>query len=289
MLLSVRELEGFTIGAIDGDIGSVHDVYFDDQSWTVRYQVVDTGTWLPGRRVLISPMSVREPSWSDQRLRVELTRDQIQNSPDVDTAKSISRESEEALVRHYGLDPYWFGPHRWGAVAYPYPYGPVVPPLGDPVPAVDPETSRALEREGWQNVGPEHVEEKHLPEERRVDAHLRSAREVMGYDIQALDGGIGHVEDFLLDDRSWAIRYLIVDTRNWLPGKKVVIAPEWVEEVSWSDSKVVVSLTRDQIEHSPEYDPSRPLEREDESRLYQHYGRPTYWERENPEDRDRAA
>jgi uncharacterized protein YrrD len=287
MLLSVRDLESVTIGATDGDIGSVHDVDFDDQSWTVRYLAVDTGTWLPGRRVLISLMSVRELHWGAQRLAVDLTKEQIENSPAVDSAGSISRQSEQALVRHYGLDPYWFGPHRWGAVAYPY--GPVAPPLGDPGPPVDPEVSRALEREGWQNVGPAHVEERHLKDERGVDAHLRSAREVIGYDIQALDGEIGHVEDFLVDDRTWAIRYLIVDTRNWLPGKKVVVAPEWVEEVSWSDSKVVVSLTREQIEHAPEYDPSRPLEREHELRLYEHYGRPTYWDREDREDRDRAA
>jgi len=281
MLLSVRDLESFTIGATDGDIGSVHDVYFDDQSWTIRYLVVDTGTWLPGRRVLISPMSVREASWSAQRLVVGLTKAQVENSPEVDTGGPISRQYEDQLVRHYGLDPYWFGPYRWGAV--PYPFGPAPTDLRPTV--GEPEAMGALRREGLQNVGPEHVEERHLREERAGDAGLRSAREAIGYYIQAADDEIGHVEDFLVDTHTWAIRYMVVDTANWLPGKKVVIAPEWIEMVSWSDSQVHVGMTREQIRNAPEYDPARPIEREHELRLHEHYGRRTYWD----EDTDRAA
>jgi len=281
MLLSVRDLESFTIGATDGDIGSVHDVYFDDQSWTIRYFVVDTGNWLPGRRVLISPMSVREANWSAQRLVVGLTKAQVENSPEVDTAGPISRQYEDQLVRHYGLDPYWFGPYRWGAV--PYPFGPIPTDVGPTV--REPEALGALRREGLENVGPPHVEERHLREERTGDANLRSAREVIGYYIQAADDEIGHVEDFLVDTHTWAIRYMVVDTANWLPGKKVVIAPEWIEMVSWSDSKVHVGMTQEQIRNAPEYDPTQPIEREQELRLYEHDGRRKYGE----EDTDRAA
>jgi uncharacterized protein YrrD len=280
MLLSVRDLQGYTIAATDGDIGSVHDLYFDAHGWTVRYLVVDTGTWLPGRRVLISPMSVREASASDQRLAVRLSRAQVESSPDVDTEGPITRRYETELVRHYGLDPYWLGPLRWGAVPYPLEVGP--PP--HVAPPVDPGVAEVLAREGLHNVGDPHVEGAG----ERGEAQLHSAREVIGSGIQATDDELGHVEDFLADDRSWAIRYMIVDTANWLPGKKVLIAPGWISLVSWADSRVHVSMSREQIKNAPEYDPSRPVEREHEQRLWHYYERPPYWEDE-PEDRDRAA
>jgi uncharacterized protein YrrD len=279
MLLSVRELQGYTIAATDGDIGSVYDVYFDAHRWTVRYLVVDTGNWLPGRRVLISPMSTRGAVAADERLAVRLTRAQVESSPEADTEGPITRQYESRLVRHYGLDPYWLGPLRWGAVPYPLE---VVPPVAV-TPPVDPGVEEVLAREGLDNVGDPHVEGTQPGE-----GQLQSAREVIGSGIQATDGELGHVEDFLIDDRSWAIRYMIVDTANWLPGKKVLVAPEWINLVSWADSRVHVSMSREQIKNAPEYDPSRPLEREHEQRLWQYYERPPYWEDE-PEDRDRAA
>jgi hypothetical protein len=281
MLLSARDLRGYAIAATDGDIGGLDDLYFDDQNWTVRYLVVDTGTWLPGRRVLISPLSVRAVSRSDGRVAVRLTRDQVEHSPDLDTHRPVTRQYETDLVRHYGLDPYWLGPLRWGAVPYPLAE---VPP-GHLAPPVSTEASEALAREGLHNVGDPHVEG--LTEE-RGDGHLHSAREVIGYAIEATDGELGHVEDFLVDDRSWAIRYMVVDTVNWWPGKKVLVAPEWIGPVSWADSKVPVAMSREQIKNAPEYDPSRPVEREHEQRLWDYYERPPYWEDE-PEDRDRAA
>ena len=248
MLLSARDLEGFTIGATDGDIGSVQDLYFDDRSWTIRYLLVDTGNWLPGRRVLISPMSVRDPGWSDQRLAVGLTREEVERSPDIDAARPISREHELLFTGHYGLAPYWEGPYRWGAV--PYPFAPLTP--GHPGPVPDPATARALEREGLDNVGPEHVEGRHLDDEHAPA--LRSAREVIGHHIEAVDGEVGHVADVLVDDRTWAVRYMVVDTRNWWPGKQVLVAPEWIDRVSWTDGKVSVRMTREQIRDAPAYE-----------------------------------
>jgi stress response protein YsnF len=286
MLQSTRELHKFTIKATDGDVGSVDDLYFDDQSWTVRYLVLDIGKWLPGRRVLISPMSVRQSQWIERRLLVGLTRDQIERSPEIDTSQPISRQHELTHAGHYGLAPYWAGPHRWGAL--PYPIDPLAPGLGEP--ATDPEAARALRLEGLENVGPEHRESQYFHEE-HGDDHLRSVEDVLGYYIQASDGDLGHVEDFLVDDWTWAIRYMIVDTRNWLPGRKVLIAPEWISHLSWAESTVHVGMTREQIRSSPEYDPSRPIDRDEELRLYEYYGRPRYWEQEDRdrEDRDRAA
>lgn len=255
MLKPASGFKGLTIAATDGDIGSVNDLYFDDLSWTIRYLVVDTGTWLPGRQVLISPLSVRRV---DDKILVDLTRNQVQKSPPVEADKPVNRQQEEAIARYYDQRYYWEGPYRWGLLAYPG-----MPPVPTaPIPADGMgEEMAARERETPSG-----------------DPTLRSSRDVTGYYIAALDGEIGHVDDFLVEDRAWAIRYLLVATRNWWPGKKVLISPEWIKTVSWADSQVQVDLRRDEIKAAPEYDPSRPFDREYESRLIEHHNRRKYWE-----------
>lgn len=255
MLKPASGFKGLTIAATDGDIGSVNDLYFDDLSWTIRYLVVDTGTWLPGRQVLISPLSVRRV---DDKILVDLTRNQVQNSPPVEADKPVNRQQEEAIARYYDQRYYWEGPYRWGLLAYPG--MPPVPTAPIPADAMGEEMA-ARERETPSG-----------------DPALRSSRDVTGYYIAALDGEIGHVDDFLVEDRAWAIRYLLVATRNWWPGKKVLISPEWIKTVSWADSQVQVDLRRDEIKAAPEYDPSRPFDREYESRLIEHHNRRKYWE-----------
>jgi hypothetical protein len=253
MLRTVTDLKGATIAATDGDIGSVQDLYFDDVSWTVRYLMVDTGAWLPGRQVLISPMAVDRPRWSDGRLPVRLTRKQVEESPPADSTKPVDRQYEERYARYYGYPYYWTGPSRWGATAYPD--GMLTAPVAPPDAPAEVVTPGAEEG----------------------DPHLRSAVDLMTYYLEATDGDLGHVEDFLVDDREWAIRYMVVDTRNWWPGKKVLVSPEWIRRVSWEDSRVYVDLTRDGIKSAPEYDPSAPLDREYEDRLYRHHQRRGYW------------
>lgn len=228
MLRSTKGLVGFTISASDGDLGRVEALYFDDQQWTVRYFVVETGGWLRGRRVLISPVCVRRPDWERRRLPVALTKAQVQGSPGVDTRGPIPRPFEIAFSDYYGIPSYWM-PAR-------------------------------------------------LPAEEATDSHLRSTADVRGSVLRATDGTFGHVEDFLVEDLTWRIRYLDVDTRNWWPSKHVLIAPEWIEAVSWQDSAVHVALPGDVVRHAPPYDPSRPLARADEQKLYAHYGRAGYWE-----------
>jgi sporulation protein YlmC with PRC-barrel domain len=260
MLRTVSELQGRAIAASDGEIGSVEDVYFDDVGWTVRYLVVDTGHWLPGRTVLISPMAIRKAGGVDGAIPVALTKAQVERSPSVDTDLPVNRQYELEYSRYYGYPFYWSGPYRWGSVRYPDDLTATGP---GPVPAVGAAPPAPAVRDTMESGG---------------DPHLRSARDVTGYYIEATDGDIGHVEDLLVDDREWAIRYMIVDTRNWWPGKKVLLSPDWIARVSWQDSRVHVDLTRDGIKSAPEYDPTRPIEREYESSLYGHHARRSYWD-----------
>jgi uncharacterized protein YrrD len=255
MLRSMKALDGCTIGATDGDIGTVTDCYFDDLSYTVRYVVVDTGGWLAGRKVLLSPIAVRKMDWAGKRLTAALTKAQVEKSPNIDTEKPVSRQHETTYYGYYGYTPYWAGSYLWGA--YPYPYLGTGPGLG---------AAELAREQRWNWAAKE-----------REDPHLRSARAVTGYHLHATDGDIGHVADFLVDDQSWAIRYMIVDTTNWWPGKKVLVAPAWIKRVDWAQSKVHVTLTRAKIQTSPEYDPTRAVKRAYETRLHDHYGQPPYW------------
>lgn len=249
MLRSTEEMQGYTLRARDGDIGTVADFYFDDERWALRYLVADTGSWLTGRSVLISPLAIAGVDWGAERLDLTLTREQVERSPDIDTDRPVSRQHELEYYNYYGWAPYWGGAGLWGPVAYP----PAPVPAAMPAPAPP------------------------VAERERGDSHLRSAKEVRGYTIGALDGEIGRVGDFIVDDRDWAIRYLVVDTGGWLSGRSVLVTPQWIAGVSWEGARVDIDLTRDTIRNSPEFDPSRPVERDYEARLHDHYGRPAYW------------
>jgi uncharacterized protein YrrD len=224
----MKDLRGDDIIARDGAIGSVRDAYFDDDNWAVRYLVVDTGNWLPGRHVLISPASVA--AVEKDNVRVALSRNQVERAPGIEQDQPVSRLYEQSHALHYGYPYYWSGPYLWG---------PVVMPVGAPPgPIEHPNESRAL------------AEARDQAERKAAESHLRSSAEVVGYQIHAKDGAIGHVEDFLVDDSSWAIADMVVDTRDWLPGKKVRVAPAAIEGVDWANREVRVRLTRDEIENS---------------------------------------
>lgn len=255
MLRSVEELYGYTLRATDDTIGSVHDFLIADESWKIRYVVVDTGTWLPGRKVLISPEAFGNPDWSSMMVPVKLTRDQVKNSPDINTEMPVTREQETALREHYDWPLYWGG---WMAPAGTTAYWPSPAELHRiPQPAAPRGTA-------VETAAP-------------VERHLRSTREISGHHIQATDAEIGHVHDFAMDDEDWTIRYLIVDTRNWIPGRKVLIATAWVEGIDWNERKVDVGLTKEGVKNSPEFDPDAPVNRHYEETLYDYYGRPKYW------------
>ena len=262
MLRSIKDLRSETIHATDGDFGSVDDFLFDDENWAIRYLVVDTGKWLSGRKVLISPASFERTQHADG-LRTMLSKEQIKNSPDIYKHQPVSRQQEAEYLNYYGYPYYWRGPSLWGTTVVPF-YPPAPPRMGYPDRVSGSAGAAAAPKS----------EPKHEAE----DAHLRSAAEVTGYYIEATDGEIGHVEDFIVDDESWAIRYMIVDTVNWWPGKKVVVAPQWITGVSWPNSRVSVSLSREKIKGAPEYDPQAMVSREYEDRLYEYYSHPKYWE-----------
>jgi hypothetical protein len=241
-----------TIRALDGELGTVDQFFFDDDTWAVRYFTVETGGWLGGRRVLVSPFSVIHTDWQARRLDVSLTKEQVTNSPDIDTHEPVSRQHEAEYLGYYGYPYYWGGPYMWGPAFYP-----------------------AATSDIMATANAEAIADRVRKES--TDSHLRNAEEVQGYFIEASDGEIGHLDGFIVDDEAWAIRYIEVATRNWWPGKKVLVSPAWIDRVSWRNSKVYVGLSRELIRSGPEYAESTPINREYENQLYFHYGLPPYW------------
>ena len=243
MLGSAAELRGYQLEAGEGPIGRVRDLFFDETSWEIKYLEVDTGGWLSGRRLLLSPACCGAPDRQRRSITTTLSRSRIESgqAPEVATLASEFRQMEFAA--YCAWPDYWVPDPVYGAGGA---YGAAVAP------------ERALELE---------------------EPHLRSAREAVGYRIQAADGEVGHLEDLLVEDAAWVVRYLVVDTRNWLPGRKVLLAPEWVRQLDWERMTVVTVMARDRIRQAPAYHPSEPVSRDYEARLYEHYGAAKYWDR----------
>jgi hypothetical protein len=264
MLRTMNDLERYAIHATDGTIGHVQDFYFDDQRWVVRYLVVETGTWASNRKVLISPISVGHADWTEKILPVSITKEQVKNSPEIDTAKPVSRQHEIRQLGYYGYPFYWGGAGLWGDGTYPNMLLPNHHDAASPPEGPQAESERTITRA--------------LPDQHDgADPHLRDCKAVMNYHVQATDGDIGHVEGLLVDEETWAIRYLIVNTSNWWLGHQVVIAPEWIQDMSWLEATVSVTLTQQAVRDAPPYDPAVQLDREQEFAIHQHYGRRRYW------------
>ena len=245
MYTRVSELKNLTIAARDGDIGRCRDFLFDDESWTVRYLELNTSRWLLGRRVLISPAVVGEADFDAERLPVDLTRKHIESAPGLGEEQPVSRAYEEEFARHYGHMYYWWGAGLWGAG--PYPGNILLPKEGAPEP--EPDEINSIEREN----------------------HLRSAKEVHGYVIQAIDGQLGEVDDFIVDTSTWTIGFVVLDTRRWLPGKKVMLPVAWAAGISWADRSFRVDVTKEVLELAPALE--EPLTGDDIVAFYAHFGR----------------
>lgn len=226
MLHLARKIRGATIQATDGEIGTLDDFYFEEDRWTVRYLLVDTGKWFSGKRVLISPMSVKG-AWGRAGIPVGLTKSQVWNSPQIDWQRPLSRGTEAEVLKYYGYPWYWNGSNIWGAFENPAALV-AQPPAPTPMPE-----------------GPVVDIEKH---------HLRSTNESTGYHIHATDGEIGHVDDFLIGEESWRIRYLLIDTSNWVGGKSVVVRADAVERIDRERGALHVGATRDEIRKSRPFD-----------------------------------
>lgn len=260
MLINVKKLKGYDIQATDGEIGRVDELYFDTESWVVRYLVVNVGNWLMKQQVLLVPQVVQQIDVESERILVTLTREEVKHSPDIETQKTISREKELALHEYYNWQPYWKADLVGTAALGTYPAVPTVP--ATPIPPRIREDAEAIQR---------------AREENPARNSLESTAEVTGYTIHASDDGIGHVDDFIVDTAVWIIRYLVVDTGAWLPGKRVLISPGWVKSVRWPESEVHVAMSRSSIQNSPEYSPDVLLSRDYEEELHRYYDQPPYW------------
>lgn len=248
----IQNIHGFAVQATDGDVGKIETLYVDEETWAVRYLVVNVGNWLLTDKVLLSPTSITDVNAEDEIIAVALTKEQVKNSPDIDTEKPVSRQYEVTLHDYYSWRPYWLDAPTYAGgltsvrtpttLTYkPRPENPPVTPAED------------------------------------ADPYLRSTDELEGYNIHATDGEIGHVEAFLVDTDLWYVRYFVVDTRNWLPGKKVLVAPTWIDHITWADREIMVNLTQEMIESSPEYEGPVVVNRDYEQRLYDHYQWAAYW------------
>ena len=246
MIRSLRAILDADIRATDGNIGRCADFLFDDKMWTIRYMVADTSKWLPGRKVLFSPSAIESWDWRRDILPVRLTRSSVKESPPLGTAMPVSRQYEEQLAKYHHWQPYWHGPHLWGAGTTP-----------DLEPPTQKASENAIETPG--------------------ESHLRSVAEVSGYNVQAVSGAAGTVDDFLVEQKTWSIRYLVVDTDKWLPGRKVLISPLWADVVDWKRRQIHLRMDRKAIEGSPVYDRERDLTRDDETALFAHYDEKPYW------------
>jgi uncharacterized protein YrrD len=243
MFRPIKHIFGFTIKAEDGDIGYISDLYFDDERLVIRYLVVDTGSWLSGKSVLISPAGfLGRPDWGTRQFPVVLTRSIVKECPDVDTDKPVSRQQEEKIAQYYQWPMYWV------------PLGPMAP-----MPVIPPSLPVPAGEAGAKD--------------KTRDSHLRSIREVLGYRINATDGDIGHVDDFIIDDDKWNIGFLVVDAGSWLSGRKVLIALQWIGRISWDERSVHLALSKEEIKESPHYDPAEFIQNDYIKRLHEHYER----------------
>ena len=238
MLRNASAIKGYAIAATDGRLGTVSDFLFDDASWLVRWLVVDTGKWLSGRKVLLPPSVLGHIDPNGNEFAVRLTMQQVKDSPDIDTERPVSRQIETNIYDFYGWSPYWGGTGflmgGYGGSGYG---GGAIAPLPSP---------GSMRR----------AEDIAAAQQNDDDPHLRSVEAVTGYHIHASDGEIGYVEDFLLQDTDWSIHNLVVDTTNWWPGKKVLIAPWSIQEIDWTDNLVNLKIDREKVKNSPAYDAS---------------------------------
>ena len=238
---NIDSLIGYAIVAIDGEIGRVADLYFDDDTWAIRYLIIDTGEWLFSCKVLISPQAIHTTDWDNRIFHIDLFKEQIKNSPDIDTEKPVSRQEEIKLQEHYQWSGYLDNGLYTGNA---------------PVSVYEVLSRNADYSDKNKSVG---------------DPHLRSTNMVIGYSVKAIDGSIGDINNLMLNDITWQIDYMVVDTGLWWPGKRVLISPKWIKEISWKNSTVTIIHSIEAVKSSPAYIPGQPLSDEYLLKLHDHF------------------
>jgi uncharacterized protein YrrD len=205
MLCDLKALIGSPVAATDGEIGSVRSFFFDDQSWKIGYVVVDVGNWLKRRDVVLPIAVLEKPDWASKTCRAHLTKDQVHNSPDVDTEEPVSRQQEIAMRDYFGPLASWVDSE----------FGMPAAPTGMKYPL---HTAEVL--------------------------HLRSASHMLGYQVWATDGDFGTLEGFVMDEASWHLGYLDVKSGDWLHNRSVLIPTRWVQSVSWTEFRIHLHHTK---------------------------------------------
>ncbi|MEJ2105110.1 MAG: PRC-barrel domain-containing protein [Ignavibacteriaceae bacterium] len=235
MLKSLKEIIGYNIKASDGEIGKVSDFLFDDETWTIRYLVADTGNWLYDRLVLISPSSIGKPEWKSEELNVNLNKQQVQDSPKIEKDMPISRQHELELVKYYGWPDYWSGLGMGAGPAGTVPLQKVVPP----------QEVQAKEKE-----------------KENVDSHLRSTEEVINYNISTKDGYYGYVKDIIVDDEYWLLKNFVLGTRKILPGGRNILCDiDSINQIDFTRSLIDVDLSKEKIKNKPEFNHAELIEK----------------------------
>lgn len=242
MLLHYSWLTDYNVFGNDDEIGRVTDIFFDEERWTVRYLVLKTGRTLFSERVYISPASIEKINHNENIIRTNLSSDDVQKAPDPGE-EAVNRKFEKDFSLHYRMNPYWVGNGIWGTTMSP----------------------RDMMGEEALAIQPEEGDQRH---------YVHQAKHVTGYELSVEDDAFGKVDDFLIDPSSFRIKYVVADTKKWLPGgKKVLLAPDWIESVYWESARIIINVTREQVEEAPEYLPDLDLTDEREKRLWLHYGK----------------
>jgi hypothetical protein len=209
MLHDLKDLIAACVIATDGEIGVVRNFLFDDISWTIHYLVVDVGTWYQRRDVVLPITTIEQPDWTKRIFHVRLTREQVRDSPDVDTEKPVSRQQEIAMEQYWGKLACWASANLGGGALIP--------------------THRKY------------------PVRTKENPDLRSALGLVDYQVWATNGEIGLLEGFIVDESSWHLGYLDVKAGDWLFNRSMLIPTQWVKSVSWAECRVNLHHSKDGI------------------------------------------
>lgn len=225
MLISAKKLQSYQLKATDGEVGAIDDLLFDDQVWHIRFLVARLQKLLPwSEKVLINPLYLQRPDSQNHLLNVALSENSIRKCPPLSSSMPVSLRQRNRAFKAYGYADYWAAPGLNATVPHP-------------APLVD----ESLAEMNSQQASDE--------------AHLRSCRAVSGYHIHTLDGAIGHVDDFIIDAEHWTCAYLLVNTRNWLPGgRDVLVSRDTVDAISWRKHQVQLNISAEVIARAPHFD-----------------------------------